>query len=329
MTSRTIQVRDLAAPPVPTAGRNGLGLALALVSAVCFGMSGSFATALLQLGWTPSTAVTVRITVAALVLTPPALYQLRGHWRTFVRSWRLLLSYGLLAVAGAQLFFFNAVAHLSVGVALLLEYLGIVLVVGWMWVRHGQSPRRLTVLGAAVGVAGLVLVLDLLGTQRLDVVGVLWGLAAAAGLAMFYLQAATPHALPGLVLAWAGLSIGAVGLVIAALTGLLPFHAPTGSVEMFGLLVSWIVPVLGISLLSAALAYVAGIGAARLLGAKVASFVGLLEVVAAVVLAWLMLGQVPTAMQLAGGALIIGGVVLVKLDDVRVGDGDRRPRPID
>ena len=61
---------------------------------------------------------------------------------------------------------------------------------------------------------------------------------------------------------------------------------------------SWLVPVLGLSVVAAAIAYVVGIGAARMLGAKLASFVGLTEVLFAVLFAWLLLGQLPTVIQL-------------------------------
>jgi drug/metabolite transporter (DMT)-like permease len=47
----------------------------------------------------------------------------------------------------------------------------------------------------------------------------------------------------------------------------------------------------------------------------VASFVALLEVVAAVGFAWLLVDQLPGLSQLAGGVLIIAGVVAVKLGD--------------
>ena len=71
------------------------------------------------------------------------------------------------------------------GRAALLSFLvalgvGTLFVVGWVWLRHGQRPRRLTVIGGVLALAGLVLVLDLTGSQRVDLVGVLWGLAAAA-----------------------------------------------------------------------------------------------------------------------------------------------------
>ena len=80
---------------------------------------------------------------------------------------------------------------------------------------------------------------------------------------------------------------------------------------------SWLVPVLGLSLVAAVVAYVAGIFGARLLGAKVASFVGLTEVLFAVLFAWLLLGQVLTPLQLAGGVLVIAGIALVRLDELR------------
>jgi drug/metabolite transporter (DMT)-like permease len=49
----------------------------------------------------------------------------------------------------------------------------------------------------------------------------------------------------------------------------------------------------------------------------VASFVALLEVVAAIVFAWILVDQRPGPAQLAGGLLIIGGVVVVKLADAQ------------
>jgi len=78
-----------------------------------------------------------------------------------------------------------------------------------------------------------------------------------------------------------------------------------------------LVPVLGLSFVAAAIAYVAGIGAARLLGPKLAIFVGLTEVVFAVLFAWLMLGELPSGVQLVSGALIMAGIALVRIDEMR------------
>ena len=298
----------------------GTGLALALLSAATFSTSGSFARSLTGAGWSPAAAVAVRISAAAVMLAVPAVLSMRGRWRFLWRNAAMISMYGLLAVAGAQLFFFNAIQHLSVGVALLLEYLGTILVVGWMWIRHGHKPRRLTGAGSAVAVVGLVFVLNLVGGARLDPVGVMWGLAAAFGLATYFvLSSKVDNDLPPVAMASAGMTVGTVVLLGLGAMGVLPMHASFGAVDFVGQRVSWLVPVLGLSFVAAAIAYVAGIGAARLLGPKLATFVGLTEVVFAVLFAWLLLGELPTGLQLAGGALIMVGIALVRVDELRPG----------
>src|SRR4051812_18342844 len=166
------------------------GIGFALLSAATFSTSGSFARSLLDAGWTPAAAVAVRISVAALLLAVPAIVSLHGRWHLLRRDPMTLAMYGVVAVAGGQLCYYNAVHHIAVGVALLLEYMGIVLVVGWQWIRHGHRPRRLTAIGSLVSLLGLVLVLDLTSDVHLDVVGVLWGLAAAFGLATYFVLSA-------------------------------------------------------------------------------------------------------------------------------------------
>jgi len=65
------------------------------------------------------------------------------------------------------------------------------------------------------------------------------------------------------------------------------------------------------------IAYVAGIAAARRLGARLASFTGMAEVFFAALYAWLLLGQTPTAPEFTGGALMLAGVILVRVDETR------------
>lgn len=296
--------------------RSGVGLAI--MSAASFGTSGSFARSLTEAGWTPGAAVTARIGAATLMLAVPTIWVLRGRWHALRREAVSVTFYGLVAVAGCQVCFFNAVEHLPVGVALLLEYLGTILVVGWLWVRHGHTPRRLTVAGAGVAVIGLLLLLDLAGGTRLDLVGVLWALGAAFGLATFFVVSGrSDSALPPIAFAGVGMTVGTVTLLGLGALGVLPMRATFGDVSFSGHRASWLVPIIGLSLIAAAFAYVSGIGAARLLGPKVASFVGLTEVIFAVLFAWLLLGELPTLIQLAGGFLIVAGVVLVRLDEMR------------
>ena len=77
-------------------------------------------------------------------------------------------------------------------------------------------------------------------------------------------------------------------------------------------------------MIAAATPYVTGITATRVLGAKLASFVGLSEVLFAVLFAWLLLGELPRPVQLLGGLFILAGVVAVRAEESRPVRIDRR-----
>ena len=132
-------------------------------------------------------------------------------------------------------------------------------------------------------------------------------------------SAGEDHGVPPIVLAAGGLAVGALSLAAAGLVGLVTLSASSGSASYRGVDVPWWVPILALGVVTAAVAYVAGILASRSLGARMASFAALLEVLFAVVFAWLLLGQLPHLVQLAGGVLVLAGVVLVKLGEPTAG----------
>jgi len=299
--------------------RARVGFGFAALAAASFGLSGALASALLDAGWSPAALVLCRIVVGALVLAGPAVVALRGRWHLLRTHAPLLVAYGLVAVAGCQLAYFSAVDRLPVAVALLIEYTAPVAVIAWLWVRHGQRPTGLTLVGAAVAGGGLMLVLDVMNAGAVDGLGVVWGLLAMAGCAFFFVVSASDDdVLPPIVLAAGGLVVGAVGLALAAALGLVTLTASTDDAAYRGTSVPWWLPVLALGVITAALAYVAGILAARGLGARMASFAALLEVLFAVVFAWLLLGQLPRPVQLVGGVFVLAGVVLVKLGEPRL-----------
>ena len=305
------------------AGRagQGAGIGLGLLSAMCFGTSGTFGAALIGAGWSPAGAVLARVIVAALALTVPALFALRGQWSLLRRSWRQVVGYGLVGVAACQVCYFNAIARMDVGISILLEYLGIVLIVGWLWARHGQRPRLLTVLGGVAALGGLALMLDLSGSGGVSLTGVLFALAAAVAMAVYFFQSAATSAadggsaLPPVALTWGGMVTGAISIALLGAAGLTPLRFASAPVTLLSAHVNWLVPVLGLGVVAAAVAYVTGIEAARRLGAKLGSFVAMAEVLFAAGFAWVLLHQVPTEMQFLGGLLILAGVVAVRLDE--------------
>ena len=313
--------------------QRGAGLLTALVSGAAFGTSGTFGDGLLRAGWSPGAAVLARIVVAALVLTPPALLQLRGQWAVLRRGARQILAYGLIGVLGCTFCYFYAIESIPVGVGLLLEYTGAIMVVGWLWVRHGQRPRRLTILGAAAAVGGLALMAGITGSGGVSMVGFAWGLLAAVCMTMFMFIADSPESavsaepatsaepagrpaeLSPVLLSWAGICVAAFTLAIAGAAHVVPMAATTADVAFLGHQVSWILPVIAVGSLSTAAGFISAVAAVRSLGPKLASFIGMSEILFAAAFAWLMLGQVPTTTQFAGSALILAGVILIRADE--------------
>lgn len=310
---------DLDAPaPVQHPGPSVGTIGIALLSAAAFSTSGSFATALLKAGWSPGAAVTARIGLAALVLAPPTMWSLHGRWHLVRRKAVPIMLYGLTGVAGCQLAYFYAVQHLSVGVALMLEYLSPVLLVLGFWAWTRRRPSTATILGAIVCIAGLMLVLDVFGDAHLSLTGVLWGLGAALGSAGYFIIAGrADDDLPPLALSGVGMAAGAVFLGALGTIGLLPMQATTTKTTFVGHHVPFWIPLVALAVISTAFAYFTGVIAARGLGRTVASFVALAEVLFSVLFAWLLLGQLPLVIQLLGGLLIVAGVVLVRLGELR------------
>jgi drug/metabolite transporter (DMT)-like permease len=293
----------------------GTGVTMVLLASAAFGTSGPFAKALIVSDWSPGAVVLIRIAGAALLLAPLALWSIKGRWSVLIREVPLAAGYGALAVAAAQLGYFQAVARLEVGVALLIEYLGIVLVVGWAWAVTRRRPHRLTVAGTGLAVAGLVLVLDVAGQAAPDPIGVGWALLAAIGLAGHYVLGARPTELPPFAFATIGLASGAGILAVLGGLGVIPMRVGSDRVSIGAAAVPASLALVELVVVAAALAYVLGIVGARRLGSTLASFVGLTEVLFAILVAWVVLVELPGPSQLFGGAVLLTGVIVVRLGE--------------
>ncbi|GEL94410.1 EamA family transporter [Cellulomonas composti] len=291
----------------------GVGIGAGLVAALAFSTSGPVVKPLLVAGWSPGAAILVRLWIGAVLLAVPAALALRGQWWALRVQWRTVVLLGIFGVAGAAGLYFLAVQRLPVAVALLVEYTGPLLLVAWSWLRTRRRPARATLVGSALAMGGLVLVLDVTGNLDLDPVGVAFALAAAVGNAAYFALTARPIALPPVSLAGAAMVVGALTISLLALVGLLPVVAPNVQVTMLGHEVSWVVPVLVVGAVPTAFAYGVSAVSVRLLGERLASFLALTEVLFAVLLAWLLLGEAPLAVQLVGAVLVVAGVALVRV----------------
>lgn len=296
------------------ADRRAGGIVLAVVSALAFSSSGPLVKPLLEAGWSLSAALLVRMGLAGLVLAP-ALIRAVHRERSFLRRHgRSLLVFGLVPVAGCQLLFFSAMQRMPVAVALLIQYLAPVLLVVFVWARTRRAPSRLVLVGSVVAIVGLVLVVDVSGA-RFDLLGALLALGAAVTVCVYFVMSErTGDDLPPLALASGGLLVGAVTMGLVAAVGLIPFAAPPVTLSFRGIDVPGILSILWVGAVGTTLGYAFGVMAVPRTGSRLASFIGLSEVLFALGFAWLLLGETPSTIQFVGGAVLLAGVVLVRLD---------------
>lgn len=300
-----------------------LGFLLTLASAFFFAVSGPIAKTMYAVGWTPGAVVLIRLIGAALLLLIPSLVALRGRWSEVRSNWRTVLTYGLVSMAGVQGFYFVAVEHLTVAVALLLEMTAPMLIVFWIWARTRTRPATVTFIGVVISMIGLLLVLNLRGAS-ISILGVVMALAAAVCLASYFLVSAKDTInVPPVALTGLGMGVGALVMGVVVLTGVMPWGATVHDVDFGGVQASWVLPMALIVLFTAG-AYITGILGLRYIGATVGSFVNLIEVPFSVAVAWLLLAEMPAPIQLFGGVFILGGVVFIKWGESRLARRVRR-----
>lgn len=307
-----------------TGGKGG-GLTLAVLSACAFGGSGVAAKPLIDLGLDPLQVVWMRVAGAAAVLLPVALraYPLPR------RRPGLVAGFGLLAVTGCQALYFAAIARVPVGVAILVEFLGPALLLGWIRFVQRRPVTRAAAAGVVLATAGMTCVVEVWSGLAFDALGLLYAFGAACCQVAYFVLAdhgtdegEAPE--PVAVIAH-GLLIGAAVLTAVAHPwtmrwGVLAHQASLGDREVPAvLLVGWI------ALVSTVAAYLTGVLAVRTLSPQVAAVVAALEAVVATVLAWILLAEHLGPAQLTGGALVMAGALVAQTATVRAPAGEPLP----
>jgi drug/metabolite transporter (DMT)-like permease len=301
----------------------GVGLGLALVSAVAFGGSGVAAKPLIEAGLDPLHVVWLRVAGAALVMLPLAVRH-RGLLR---RRPGLLAGFGLLAVAGVQACYFAAISRIPVGVALLVEYLAPALVLGWVRFVQRRPVTRAAALGVVLAVGGLACVVQVWSGLSFDALGLLLALGAACCQVGYFVlsdqgsDAGDEAPDPLGVIAY-GLLIGAVVLTVVARPWAMDWSVLADTASMDGTPVAAVVLLAWIVLVATVAAYVTGVLSVRRLSPQVAGVVACLEAVIATVLAWVLLGEHLSAPQLFGGAVVLLGAFIAQSSAPAKGGAD-------
>lgn len=291
--------------------RRNAGLMFGVTSSIFFSASGTFAKALTDAGFSALQAVWLRIIGACVILILVSL--LRGprsllaltHNRAAIGG---IVLFGLVAVAACQAMYFIAASRLPVGIAILLEFTGPVLVVLYQKLIRHQHVRPTAFLGIGLAMVGLCFVVEIWSGLSLDALGLACGLGAAAGNAAYFLiidrltGAADPLAITTI-----GMIVAGVILVPLAMPWNAPWHVLGSSISLADRAIpGWLVA-LALVVISTVISYVFGGMAVQRLSATVAAGIAYVEPVSACVIAWVLLGQRLSAVQITGGFVVLLG----------------------
>jgi drug/metabolite transporter (DMT)-like permease len=314
------------------------GVWLTVLSGLTFGSSGAFAKSVMGAGWSPGATVALRLTGAALVMVLIAVIVDRRGLLGSLGQLRTVGAYGAIGIALVQATFFFSVQYVPVGVSLMVQFLAPIPVMGWNWLMHGQRPGTATIAGAALALVGAALVIDVVHAGRLSVAGLAWAAASMLGNAVFLLLSAQRgrsdggacgacgvgehsgrsgggvggHPLRPVVLLGAGLTVAAATVWLLAAVRLLPVAFGDHPTTLAGHRVPVAVPLALLIGISTVIAYLCGVAGAARIGSTLMSLVLLSEVLFAVVLSWLLLGEAVTPLQMVGGVGVVAGIALAQ-----------------
>lgn len=283
--------------------RRLVGVGFALLSAACFGVMPVLTKIVYEDGAEPVAVLTVRFTLAALMLL--ALARLRGDALPRGRRLAALGALGGIGYAGQGLCFFFALERISAGLTSLLLYFypALVVLLGALLLR--ERPRPVAVGCVIVATAGTVLTLG--PVQGGQVAGVAFGLAAALVYALYILASSRVTEVAPVAMAATAIAAGAVtfNLLFLLTRPRLPDETS-----------AWLALV-GIALFGTVLAVTAFFAALALLGPSDTAVVSTVEPVVSIAVAGLVLGERLSPLQAAGGAVVLLAVtVLARLRPV-------------
>jgi drug/metabolite transporter (DMT)-like permease len=268
------------------------GIAFIVVSAFAFGAMAIFARFAYAGGANVTGVLAARFALAGLVLAA-LMIATRRPWPRG-RPLAVAIGMGAVGYVGQALCFFSALNHASAGlVALLLyAYPTLVVLLSAAFLHERLTAMKLVLLAASF--AGLALTL---GGGQGTPTGIALGLAAAAFYSVYIVIGAREL---GNTDALASTTVvclcAAVVLGLSALVSEPRFPATAQGWAAIGAIAI-------VSTVVSILTFFAGL---KRVGPAVASIVSTLEPVVTVGLAWLVLGETLTPLQLAGGALVLG-----------------------
>lgn len=283
------------------------GYAYVILAALLWGVSGSSAKFLFNSGVTPYQVVQLRLTLAALILLGWLAIRNPALLRIARRDIWYFALFGAVGMGACQFTYLFAISKIKVAAAILLQYLApsFIAVHAVVFARDRLSAS--TVLALAGATIGCYLVVGAYDLQllSLNLVGVLSGILSAVTFAWYSIHGeyGMRRYNPWTVLFYA--------LLFAALVWNI-LHPPLEAFFHRYSAVEW-GWVLYIGILGTLLPFGLYLEGVNLIRSTRASITAILEPITAGVVSYVFLKETMAPLQIAGGLLVIGSIVLLQL----------------
>jgi drug/metabolite transporter (DMT)-like permease len=290
---------------------------MAASAAALWAINGTVSKVILGSGVSSLRLLEVRSLGAAIGLVLVLLVIAPERLRATRRELPFLAAFGVFGLAFVQWFYFLAIHRLAVGIALLIEYLGALLVALWARYVFHEPVRRRIWLALALALGGLAMIVDVTGGGELSSAGLTFALVSAVTYTAYILLAERGVGDRDAVslLAW-GFGFAALFLAVIAPWWSFPADRVAESVSLLGHFEDQELPVWALMLWvivpGTIVPFFLLVSALRHLPATRVAIIAMLEPVLATVVAWAWLGESLTAVQLTGAVIVLAAIVLAQ-----------------
>ena len=293
------------------------GAALSFGAALLFGLNASTTKVVMAAGVTPEQIVLFRSLSTALIAGAVMLAFNPKSFRVRPAEWKFLIAFGVIGVALMQWAYSNAVKSLPVGIALLIEYTAIIIVPIASLVLFGEKPRKKLWLGVALVLGGLMIV-SKIWDSPLNPIGVLFAFSAAVFLSVYFIMGEKSHQTRDAIstLFYTMLISSAFWLIFSP-WWTFDISLAQNALDLGGNLAGIAVPawilIIWIGVLGSFAPMFFSYVALGHLNATGVGIISTAETIFAFAFGYLWLGEKVETLQLAGGILVVAGIVVAQI----------------
>jgi drug/metabolite transporter (DMT)-like permease len=257
----------------------------------------------------------IRSTGAGLILLAFAIIKGKDQLRARKEEIKDLLLFGIIGVAAVTSFYFFAIKYLFVSVALIIEFTASIWIALYLKFVKKKHISPIMWLGIACAFFGLVLVSQIWSGSTLHPLGVAVAFADAFALSYYFITAErlTQTRTSLSLMTW-GIGVAAIFWAIILPWWTFPFEYLTDSYSLSGNLSEYDAPgwalLLWIVIIGTVIPYLLTVTGIRELSAGTSSVIGMIEPIFAGVIAWIILNEALSGVQLIGCAVVLLGIYL-------------------